>query len=240
MYSNQLGRFTTVDPIFFTQDRLIDPQRINLFIYSRNNPLKFVDPTGEDVVLKEGMTKKQVDELIDEIAKEYIATQGVYNFLNNEENSESSTLTLNNGDLASTDAKGRITYGQTSLNGENISITFDFKRRDAQQSKNVTEAAQGQDNLEEPPTKKEMVREEISHAIDARVDKKGYLQAVKEDQTFEGKREDKPSEKRRIAIEQSPSMNQPTSKAQVKNMDAARKQIRNMVNYDNYKFAKKN
>lgn len=46
MYANRLGRFTTVDPIKMTDDRMIDPQQINLYIYTRNNPLNFIDPTG--------------------------------------------------------------------------------------------------------------------------------------------------------------------------------------------------
>jgi RHS repeat-associated protein len=47
MYANQLGRFTTTDPILMEPDRAFDPQRINLYAYVRNNPLTLVDPTGE-------------------------------------------------------------------------------------------------------------------------------------------------------------------------------------------------
>ena len=50
-YSNQHGRFTSVDPIKMKRDRVIDPQRINLYAYVRNNPFKFVDKTGEDLIL---------------------------------------------------------------------------------------------------------------------------------------------------------------------------------------------
>jgi len=50
-YSNAHGRFTSVDPINLTKKRLLDPQRINLYAYVRNNPLKFIDPKGEDVLL---------------------------------------------------------------------------------------------------------------------------------------------------------------------------------------------
>lgn len=43
------GRFTSTDPVYFQMMMAIDPQRFNLYAYSRNNPLKFVDPSGEKV-----------------------------------------------------------------------------------------------------------------------------------------------------------------------------------------------
>lgn len=49
MYANKLGRFTTTDPLYIELKRLNDPQRINLFIYGRNNPLKYTDPTGLEI-----------------------------------------------------------------------------------------------------------------------------------------------------------------------------------------------
>ncbi|HEX8737372.1 MAG TPA: RHS repeat-associated core domain-containing protein [Pyrinomonadaceae bacterium] len=49
MYANRLGRFTTVDPIALTKDRLYSPQTINLYAYSKNCPLSFIDPLGEKV-----------------------------------------------------------------------------------------------------------------------------------------------------------------------------------------------
>lgn len=48
-YAPAQGRFTSIDPILITEDRLIDPQQINLYHYARNNPLRFTDPTGEDI-----------------------------------------------------------------------------------------------------------------------------------------------------------------------------------------------
>lgn len=48
-YGSSSGRFTGVDPIFTTLERLIDPQRLNLYAYARNNPLRFIDPNGMDL-----------------------------------------------------------------------------------------------------------------------------------------------------------------------------------------------
>src|SRR5262249_18126568 len=51
-YGSTMGRFLQTDPIWVKADRLVDPQRLNLYAYGRNNPLKFTDPTGMDVVLR--------------------------------------------------------------------------------------------------------------------------------------------------------------------------------------------
>ena len=44
--SSAQGRFTSPDPFTVTPGRVIDPQQLNLYAYARNNPLKYVDPTG--------------------------------------------------------------------------------------------------------------------------------------------------------------------------------------------------
>jgi RHS repeat-associated protein len=48
-YGSTQGRFTSVDPIVMTNDRLVDPQTINLYGYCRNNPLAYTDPFGMDI-----------------------------------------------------------------------------------------------------------------------------------------------------------------------------------------------
>jgi RHS repeat-associated protein len=49
MFGSAQGRFTSVDPLHITKERIADPQRINLYAYTRNNPLAYIDPIGEDV-----------------------------------------------------------------------------------------------------------------------------------------------------------------------------------------------
>jgi len=45
--SSSLGRFMTTDPVVITTERLMNPQQLNLYAYVANNPLRFIDPTGE-------------------------------------------------------------------------------------------------------------------------------------------------------------------------------------------------
>lgn len=47
--SASLGRFMTPDPLYLELHRLGDPQQLNLYSYTRNNPLKFTDPLGLDI-----------------------------------------------------------------------------------------------------------------------------------------------------------------------------------------------
>ncbi len=48
-YANKLGRFTSTDPIIMKDTRRSNPQRLNLYAYTINNPLKYTDPTGEEI-----------------------------------------------------------------------------------------------------------------------------------------------------------------------------------------------
>jgi hypothetical protein len=68
-YSSAQGRFTSPDAPLVGQSRR-DPQSWNLYGYARNNPLLYVDPTGEDYVLYEYK--------YDEEKKEWVRTGNVY------------------------------------------------------------------------------------------------------------------------------------------------------------------
>ena len=47
-YGAALGRWTSPDPMFLASNRLVNPQRWNMYGYALNNPLKYIDPDGQD------------------------------------------------------------------------------------------------------------------------------------------------------------------------------------------------
>ena len=62
-YNKNHGRFTTTDPLFFQDDRLIIPQRFNLFVYAANSPTKYTDPSGLDVEIKGEGSSDRVEDI---------------------------------------------------------------------------------------------------------------------------------------------------------------------------------
>jgi RHS repeat-associated protein len=69
-FSSTQGRFTSPDPPVLDQ-HIYDPQSWNLYTYARNNPLRFVDPTGNAIKLlgDEDQRKKELALLQGEVGK---------------------------------------------------------------------------------------------------------------------------------------------------------------------------
>jgi RHS repeat-associated protein len=49
-FSSAQGRFTSPDPTFLNILKVVNPQRWNLYGYGLNNPLKYVDPDGQEAI----------------------------------------------------------------------------------------------------------------------------------------------------------------------------------------------
>jgi hypothetical protein len=62
-YAPIQGRFTSADN-FLNDTTAIDPASWNLYVYVRNNPLRYIDPTGEKIYVG-GLSQADLDELLE-------------------------------------------------------------------------------------------------------------------------------------------------------------------------------
>src|SRR5882724_3594166 len=60
-YGNTQGRFTSPDPVFISTRRMVNPQIWSLYSYVGNNPLSYVDPTGEELVKLGQHSDEEID-----------------------------------------------------------------------------------------------------------------------------------------------------------------------------------
>lgn len=50
-YGSAMTRFFQIDPVVVTDERLRNPQQLNLYAYAANNPLRWIDLNGEEIRL---------------------------------------------------------------------------------------------------------------------------------------------------------------------------------------------
>jgi RHS repeat-associated protein len=68
-FGSSPGRFTRPDPIMFSKQKLGDPQQWNMYSYARNNPLRFLDPTGKYVCNGTSDQCKAIKSALDNVQK---------------------------------------------------------------------------------------------------------------------------------------------------------------------------
>jgi RHS repeat-associated protein len=68
--ASSLGRFMTPDPILVSWRRMVNPQVWNAYSYVGNNPLRFVDPNGEELIKLGQHTDDQIKQREKEIKEE--------------------------------------------------------------------------------------------------------------------------------------------------------------------------
>ena len=116
-YSSTQGRFTSADPIFIKSDRVIDPQRLNLYAYVRNNPLVYVDPDGRDLQ-KGAKFDQRIEKALVELAKRADGRKLLERL-----DKLSAKIELNSG-KAYDDRTGKEVYGNT-FSVDRVKITKD-------------------------------------------------------------------------------------------------------------------
>jgi RHS repeat-associated protein len=128
-YASIQGRFTSTDPMMITGDRLMDPQEINLYNYARNNPLRFSDPTGEDI------NDSALDENKDyqKWKKALLSTEAGRAQWDKYANDHSVTITITMGENAGGNfgAETTPTFDESGkFTGATIVLGTDFAKRD--------------------------------------------------------------------------------------------------------------
>lgn len=105
-YSSRHGRFTSVDPENAGADPS-DPQSWNAYAYARNNPLKYVDPSGEEYLIcdKDGKCWKHNDSDV-----RNAKTKGGFFFIG----AKSPETGLDSGNIYDEDGNITATYRQIS------------------------------------------------------------------------------------------------------------------------------
>jgi RHS repeat-associated protein len=149
-FDSPFGRFMTPDPIMIMKQKLLDPQQWNMYAYTRNNPLRFTDPTGkytckgtkdqcERVKKAYEATQRAADAAkADGKTKEYKQLSSVLKFLGKP--GEANYVSVKFGDLskdtlAQTDTQ-KVSLGPAGGSVTTTSITFDLKQMDSSAATN--------------------------------------------------------------------------------------------------------
>jgi RHS repeat-associated protein len=120
-YSSAQGRFTSPDPKPRSAHR-VNPQSWSRYTYTLNNPLKYIDPDGMDVILAEGMSQANRIYVVKNLARMYATPAGKAMLQRADESKF--TITVGTGHLGRTELTkappGTVVMGgQTIVEGGN-------------------------------------------------------------------------------------------------------------------------
>jgi len=174
-YGSTMGRFTSVDPINITRGRLLDPQRLTLYSYVRNNPLAYTDPDGRDLQLGTGPDQKTLVRALVDLARK----PGGLALLKKLDDSKAvfKLNTVGKGELGGTgnyavlDAKGTSAPKGTNDVSGTANITFDFQQR--KEDKGMADAGL-LDKSKVPASDSVVVGHELTHGEEFLKDPRGY------------------------------------------------------------------
>ncbi|HVP43830.1 MAG TPA: RHS repeat-associated core domain-containing protein, partial [Terriglobales bacterium] len=125
-YASTLGRFMQTDPKARSAHPL-NPQSWNRYAYTLNNPLKYFDPDGMDVVLAAGLSAQDRAYVVNNLARMYATPAGKAMLLRADKSQF--TITVGTGHLGRTDLTkappGTMVFGgQTKVEGGNTSVPY--------------------------------------------------------------------------------------------------------------------
>ncbi len=115
-YSSTMGRYAGVDPIVVTPERFFDPQQLNLYAYARNNPLKFIDPTGEALTIS-----GNVDEIRRQL-EDMVGTEDAAKRISFDEKTGTITVDLTGIDLSTNEGAALLNDAISSKNVYDVSV----------------------------------------------------------------------------------------------------------------------
>src|SRR6202046_714958 len=119
--SSILGRFMSPDPKPASA-HAVNPQSWNRYVYTLNNPMKYVDPNGLDIVLAAGLSQSDRSYVVNNLARMYATPAG--KAMLQKADQRKFTLTVGTGHLGRTDLTkapaGAVVFGgQTKVEGGN-------------------------------------------------------------------------------------------------------------------------
>ena len=155
-YGSVLGRFTSPDD-FVYDTHVVDPQSWNLYAYVRNNPLRYIDPTG-NIRQKNGKVEtqdrnEQDDQVVQLNGKDYFLPTDQTLTINGKEyvvtwETKKVWVFADNGDkIKAYQAKGDIQLMEVRTNAQGQKSVSANSLLSATQSKGILEGASSRSDL---------------------------------------------------------------------------------------------